>query len=117
MIIVQVHYQALLLMIAGVSDITATLHFGTGWKSFQLFLLLSEKVMAQTSNWHFIAFSFDSFNGKGLFVVDKRIGFDKKTSDGKTISRKGIYFDVKSPEWITGIFFLLITIQQFHILT
>ena len=91
-------------MIAGVSDIMATLHFGTGWKSFQLFLLLSEKVMAQTSNWHFIAFSFDSSNDKGLFVVDKRIGFDKKTSDGKIISRKGIYFDVESPEWITGIF-------------
>ena len=104
MIIVQVHYQALLLMIAGVSEI-ATLHFGTGWKSYQLFLLLSEKVMAQTSNWNFIAFSFDSSNGKGLFVVDQRIGFDKKISDGKTVSRKGIYFDVKSPEWITGIFF------------
>ena len=103
-IIVQVQYQALLLMIAGVSDIMATLHFGTGWKFFQLFLLLSEKTLAQNSNWHFIAFSFDSSNGKGLFVVDQRIGFDKKTSDGKTISRKGIYFDVKSPEWITGIF-------------
>ena len=103
-ILIQVQYQALLLMIAGVSDITATLHFGTGWKSFQLFLLLSEKTLAQNSNWHFIAFSFDSSNGKGLFVVDQRIGFDKKTSDGKTISRKGIYFDVKSPEWITGIF-------------
>ena len=42
MIIVQVHYQALLLMIAGVSEI-ATLHFGTGWKSYQLFCPFQKK--------------------------------------------------------------------------
>ena len=42
MIIVQVHYQALLLMIAGVSEI-ATLHFGTDWKSYQLFCPFQKK--------------------------------------------------------------------------
>ena len=64
--------------------------------------------MAETSNWHFIAFSFDSSNGRGLFVVDQRIGFEKKTSDGKTISGNGIYFEVNSPGWIKGIIYFLL---------
>ena len=53
-------------------------------------------------SWHFIAFSFDSFNGKGLFVVDQKVGFDMIKSDGSISSGKGIHFNVDSSKWIAG---------------
>ena len=62
----------------------------------------SDEILTKSYDWHFMAFSIDSTNNKGYFVIDQRVGFEMITSDGNVTSGKGIHFNLDTQNWIRG---------------
>ena len=62
----------------------------------------SDEILTKSYQWHFMAFSIDSTNSKGYFVIDQRFGFEMIASDGNVTSGKGIHFNLDTQNWIRG---------------
>ena len=50
-----------------------------------------------TKTWHFVAFTFSTFDGKGGFMVDEKFGFENASSNE---IQKGNYFFYDSNSWM-----------------
>ena len=114
-IIVQVQYQALLLMIAGVSDM-ATLHFGTGWKSFEHFCPFQKKLWLKLQTGISLHSLLTLPMAKDYLWLTRELVLTRKHLMAKLYQEKEYILMWKVQNGLQVYFYLLITIQQFHVL-
>ena len=62
------------------------------------YLLTPSSNPITTKTWHFVAFTYSTFDGKGGFMIDERFGFENATSNEV---QKGNFFFYESNSWMS----------------